>query len=55
MESHIIIPIREIKDRMAQIESQIEVFKPDSVYSYALSKMHSLLTELLDTSKKIDL
>jgi len=55
MVEHIIIPITEIQDRMILIESQMNVLRPESGQSYALSKMLLLLTELLDTSKHIDL
>jgi len=55
MVSHIIIPIKEIQDRMTLIESQMNVLRPESGQSYALSKMYSLLSELLETSKHINL
>ena len=55
MVEHIIIPITEIQDRINQLESQMNVLRPESGYSYALSKMHILLLELLETSKHIDL
>ncbi len=55
MVEHIIIPIKEIEDRMTQIEIQMNALSPTSGYSYALSKMYTLLEELLATSKHIDL
>lgn len=38
--------LEDIKERMDIIESQMEIVKDNKMYSYALSRMYTLLEEL---------
>lgn len=44
--------LNDIKERMDMIQSQMEILKDNTMYSYALSKMYTLLEELRLTYSK---
>ena len=53
--THVAITLKDLNDRINSIEKQMEIFKDNKMYEYALSKMYSLLIELRDTNNKISL